>query len=99
MGPRDVGRIVIIDGRLSQERTTAALYITLDMLITRSVWTSGTALIASQVVVAGCCWMGGCPTHAVLGITLLSGVIGVAVRGALAWSSARKWRETVSDEP
>lgn len=81
MKTRDVGRIVIIDGQLSQERTTTALYTTLDMLITRGIWTSVTALVATQVVVAGGCFVAGCPVHATLYASLLSGLVGVAIRG------------------
>ena len=98
MKPREVGRIVIIDGRLSQERTTATLYVTLEMLITRSVWASTTVVIATQIVAAAACSLAGCPSHVSLLVALVSGLIGVAVRGVLAWISARKWREAISNE-
>jgi hypothetical protein len=98
MKPRDVGRIVIIDGQLSQERTTRNLYVTLEMLISRGVWTSVSSLLATQIVVAACCSLAGCPAHVTLIGALVSGVVGVAIRGVLAWLSARKWRDTVSDD-
>ena len=96
MQPRD-GRIVIIDGQLSEERTTRALFTTLEMLISRAVWTSTMACIATQIVVAGCCYGAGVPSHITLAAALATGGVGVVIKGIVAWHTARKWRETISN--
>jgi hypothetical protein len=96
--PDDVGRIVIIDGSLSQKRTTRTVYVTIEMLVANGTWSASMALVGAQIVTAGGALLSGWEMKSTLLATLVVGICGVALRGAQAWITAYRWRKVMTDE-